>query len=87
MALEIALYVAGRETGASRRNQRKVLPSWWTATSTDSALNDASKEALDAVDPGGTGPHEVDVPTPTALNSDLDLGMLLDGFVVDDEVD
>jgi hypothetical protein len=84
MALEIALYVAGRATGASRRNQRKALPSWWTATSTDSALNDASKEALDAVDPGGTGPHEVDAPTPT-LNSDL--GMLLDGFVVDDEVD
>ena len=54
---------------------------------TDSALSDESEEAFDLVEPGGIGGREVNVPTRTAGEPGSDLGMLVSGVVVDDEMD
>ena len=54
---------------------------------TDSALSDESEEAFDLVEPGGVGRREVNVPTWTACKPSSDLGMLVGGVVVDDEMD
>jgi hypothetical protein len=54
---------------------------------TDGALGDEGEEAFDLVEPGGIGGREVNVPTRTAGEPSLDLGMLVRGVVVDDEMD
>jgi hypothetical protein len=54
---------------------------------TDSALSDEGEEAFDLVEPGGVGGREVNVPTRTACEPSSDLGMLVGGVVVDDEMD
>jgi hypothetical protein len=54
---------------------------------TDSALSDESEEAFDLVKPGGVGGREMNVPTRTACEPSSDLGMLVGGVVVDDEMD
>lgn len=54
---------------------------------TDSALGDEGEEAFDLVEPGGVGGREVNVPTRTAGEPRSDLGMLVGGVVVDDEMD
>ena len=54
---------------------------------TDSALGDEGEEAFDLVEPGGVGGREVSVPTRTAGEPCSDLGMLVGGVVVDDEMD
>src|SRR6476659_4645445 len=55
--------------------------------STDGALSDEGKEAFDLVEPGGIGGREVNVPTRTAGEPGSDLGMLVGGVVVDNEMD
>jgi len=47
---------------------------------------DEGEEAFDLVEPGGIGGREVNVPTRTAGEPSLDLGMLVRGVVVDDEI-
>ena len=54
---------------------------------TDGALGDEGEEAFDLVEPGGISGREVNVPTRTAGEPSLDLGMLVGGVVVDDEMD
>jgi hypothetical protein len=54
---------------------------------TDDALGDEGEEAFDLVEPGGIGGREVNVPTRTAGEPSSDLGMLVGGVVVDDEMD
>jgi hypothetical protein len=53
----------------------------------DGALGDEGEEAFDLVEPGGIGGREVNVPTRTAGEPGLDLGMLVGDVVVDDEMD
>ena len=53
---------------------------------TDSALRDEGEEAFDLVEPGGVGGREVKVPTRTASEPSSDLGMLMGGVVVGDEM-
>ena len=50
-------------------------------------MGDEGEEAFDLVEPGGIGGREVNVPTRTAGEPGLDLGMLVGGVVVDDEMD
>ena len=50
-------------------------------------MSDECEEAFDLVEPGGIGGREVNVPTRTAGEPSLDLGMLVGGVVVDDEMD
>jgi hypothetical protein len=52
----------------------------------DSALSDEGEEAFDLVEPGGISRREVNVPTRTACEPSSDLGMLVGGVVVDDEM-
>ena len=54
---------------------------------TDGALSDEGEEAFDLVEPGGVGRREVNVPARTACEPSSDLGMLVGGVVVDDEMD
>ena len=54
---------------------------------TDGALSDEGEEAFDLVEPGGIGGREVNVPTRTAGEPGSDLGMLVGGVVVDNEMD
>jgi hypothetical protein len=54
---------------------------------TDNALSDVGEEPFDLVEPGGVGRREVNVPTRTACEPSSDLGMLVGGVVVDDEMD
>ena len=54
---------------------------------TDGTLGDEGEEAFDLVQPGGICGREVNVPTRTAGEPSLDLGMLVRGVVVDDEMD
>ena len=54
---------------------------------TDGALGDEGEEAFDLVEPGGISGREVNVPTRTAGEPSSDLGMLVGGVVVDDEMD
>src|SRR6266850_357426 len=54
---------------------------------TDSTLSDAGEETFDLVEPGGVGGREVNVPTRTACKPSSDLGMLVGGVVVDNEMD
>jgi hypothetical protein len=54
---------------------------------TDRALGDERKEAFDLVEPRGVGGDEVNMPTRTAREPRSDLGMLVGGVVVDDEMD
>jgi len=53
----------------------------------DGALGDESEEAFDLVEPRGVAGREVNVPARTACEPGSDLGMLVGGVVVDDEVD
>ena len=53
----------------------------------DGALGDEGEEAFDLVEPGGVGGREVNVPTRTACEPSSDLGMLVSGVVVGDEMD
>ena len=50
-------------------------------------MGDEGEETFDLVEPGGIGGREVNVPTRTAGEPSLDLGMLVGGVVVDDEMD
>ena len=50
-------------------------------------LGDEAEEALDLIEPGGGGGREVNVPTRPAGEPSSDLGMLVAGVVVDDEMD
>jgi hypothetical protein len=50
-------------------------------------LGDEGEEPFDLVEPGGIGGREVNVPTRTAGEPSSDLGMLVGGVVVDDEMD
>ena len=50
-------------------------------------MSDEGEEAFDLVEPGGIGRREVNVPTRTACEPSSDLGMLMGGVVVDDEMD
>ena len=54
---------------------------------TDSALSDEGEETFDLVEPRGIGGREVNVPTRTSCEPSSDLGMLVGGVVVDDEMD
>ena len=54
---------------------------------TDLTLGDESKEAFYLIEPGGIGRREVNVPTRTTCEPGSDLGMLVGGVVVDDEMD
>ena len=54
---------------------------------TDRALGDEGEEAFDLIEPGGVGGREVKVPARTAGEPSSDLGMLVGGVVVDDEMD
>ena len=53
----------------------------------DRTLGDEGEEAFDLVEPGGVGGREVNVPARTAGEPGSDLGMLVGGVVVDDEMD
>ena len=53
----------------------------------DGTLGDEGEEAFDLVEPRSIGRREVNVPTPTACEPSSDLGMLVGGVVVDDEMD
>jgi hypothetical protein len=53
----------------------------------DGALSDEGEEAFDLVEPGGVGRREMNVPVRTAGELNSDLGMLVGGVVVDDEMD
>ena len=53
----------------------------------DGALGDEGEEPFDLVQPGSIGGREVNVPTRTACEPSSDLGMLVGGVVVDDEMD
>ena len=50
-------------------------------------MGDEGEEAFDLVEPRSIGGREVNVPTPTACEPSSDLGMLVVGVVVDDEMD
>ena len=50
-------------------------------------MGDEGEETFDLVEPGGIGGREVNVPTRTAGEPSLDVGMLVGGVVVDDEMD
>ena len=54
---------------------------------TDGALGDQSEEALDLVEPGSIGRGEVKVPPRPPCEPRPDLGVLVGGVVVDDEMD
>ena len=54
---------------------------------TNSLLGDEGEEPFDLVEPGGVGRREVNVPTRPACEPSSDLGMLVGGVVVDDEMD
>jgi hypothetical protein len=50
-------------------------------------LSDEGEETFDLVEPRGIGGREVNVPTRTSCEPSSDLGMLVGGVVVDDEMD
>ena len=53
----------------------------------DGALGDEREPAFDLVEPGGVGGREVNVEARTACEPSSDLGMLVGGVVVDDQMD
>jgi hypothetical protein len=53
----------------------------------DVALGDEGEEAFDLVEPRGIGRREVKMPTRMAREPSSDLGMLMGGVAVDDEMD
>ena len=53
----------------------------------DGRVGDGSEEALDQVEPGAVGGDEMELPARPGGEPGLDLGMLVGGVVVEDDVD
>jgi hypothetical protein len=56
-------------------------------TATDGAMGDQAKPSFDLIEPGGRGWGEVDVIARSPGELGFDLGVLVSGVVIDDEMD
>ena len=55
-------------------------------TAADGVSGDQAEEAFDQVDPGGRGGREMEVEAGMAFEPGLDLGVLVGGVIVDNQV-
>lgn len=91
MESAVAVQTKGREFALWVRIKRSIfcdeVGGGIERSSTTGALGDEREEAFDLIEPGGVGWREVNVPTRPAGEPGPDLGMLVGGVVVDDEMD
>ncbi len=91
MESAVAVHMKGRESALWVRIKRSIffdeVGGGIERSPSDCALGDECEEGFDLVKPGSVGWCEVNVPTRTAGEPGPDLGMLVGGVVVDDEMD